>query len=190
MKTPDILITDAYLLPEPGTEKVIDHGYVSICDNLITGIGTMANLGDTRARKVIDARGDLVMPGLVNTHCHAPMTLFRGLADDLELVSWLKEYIFPAEAKHVNPEVVYWCSRLAAAEMLLSGTTMVADAYFFENEVARAFSEAGLRAVAAQGIIDFPAPGVPDPLDNVRSAARFLDAWKGRDQLITPAVFA
>ena len=130
------------------------------------------------------------MPGLVNTHCHAAMTLFRGLADDLELVSWLNDHIFPAEAAHVNPEMVYQCSKLAAAEMILSGTTLVADGYFFEAEAARAFSEVGLRAVASQGIIDFPAPGVPDPKEAVQYASRFLDDWKEKDPLITPALFA
>ena len=151
----------------------------------------MAETGeDFKARTTIDARGGLVMPGLVNTHCHAAMTLFRGLADDLELSAWLNEYIFPAEAAQVNPEMVYWCSKLAAAEMLLSGTTLVADGYFFEDQAARAFSEVGLRAVAAHGVIDFPAPGVPDPAKNIEAVARFIDEWRDRHPLITPAVFA
>ena len=151
----------------------------------------MAETGeDFKARKTIDACGGLVMPGLVNTHCHAAMTLFRGLADDLELSAWLNEYIFPAEAAQVNPEMVYWCSKLAAAEMLLSGTTLVADGYFFEDQAARAFSEVGLRAVAAHGVIDFPAPGVPDPAKNIEAVARFIDEWRDRHPLITPAVFA
>jgi 5-methylthioadenosine/S-adenosylhomocysteine deaminase len=128
------------------------------------------------------------MPGLINTHNHCAMTLFRGLADDLPLMTWLQEHIFPAEAKFVGKEMVYWCSKLAAAEMILSGTTTVADGYFFEDEAARAFKEAGLRAVAAQGVIDFPAPGVPDPADNINNAARFIERWQD-DNLITPGVF-
>jgi 5-methylthioadenosine/S-adenosylhomocysteine deaminase len=190
MMTADILITDGFLLPEPGTDRVTERGYVAIRGSSIGAVGDMADLGTVRAREVVDAGGAVVMPGLVNCHCHAAMTLFRGLADDLALGEWLGEHIFPAESRHVNPEMVYWCSRLAAAEMLLSGTTMVADGYFFADAAARAFSETGLRAVAAQGVIDFPAPGVPDPADNVRVAARFLDAWHLRHRLVTPAVFA
>lgn len=188
--TPDILLIDACLLPEPATGEVVERGYVAIRDGLIEGVGPMDALPGKEAGQIIDAAGDLVLPGLVNGHCHAAMTLFRGLADDLELMTWLTDHIFPAEAENVTPEMVYWCARLAAAEMLLSGTTCVADGYFYEDEAARAFSEAGLRAVAAQGVIDFPAPGVPDPLENIRTAARFLDAWLDRDPLITPAIFA
>jgi 5-methylthioadenosine/S-adenosylhomocysteine deaminase len=141
------------------------------------------------AKKTIDGAGCLLMPGLVNTHTHAPMTLFRGLADDLPLMTWLNEHIFPAEAKSVNPEMVYWCSKLAAAEMILAGTTTVADGYFLEDRVAQAFADCGLRAVAAQGVIDFPAPGVPDPTQNITAAAQFIDDWQNRNDLVTPAVF-
>jgi 5-methylthioadenosine/S-adenosylhomocysteine deaminase len=117
------------------------------------------------------------------------MTLFRGLADDLELGEWLNSHIFPAEAAHVNPEMVYWCSKLAAAEMILSGTTTVVDGYFHEHEAARAFSDAGMRAVAAQAVIDFPAPGVPDPAGNIDAAEEFIVHWQNRDPLISPAIF-
>ncbi len=188
--TRDILIINGLLLPEPGSTDTIEQGFVAIRNGLITDIGPMAGLAGHDADHLIDARGTLVMPGLVNTHCHAAMTLFRGLADDLELAEWLNDHIFPAEAAHVNPEMVYWCSKLAAAEMLLSGTTMVADGYFFEDEAARAFCEAGLRSVAAHGVIDFPAPGVPDPAKNIDAAARFLHSWQDWDELVVPAVFA
>ena len=188
--TIDILITNALLFPEADVSRKIDQGFVAIENGRITKIGTMAERGDLQAEIVLDAAGKLLMPGLVNTHCHAAMTLFRGLADDLELMTWLNEHIFPAEAARVNPEMVYWCSKLAAAEMLLSGTTLVADAYFYETEAARALSETGLRAVTAHGVIDFPAPGVPDPADNIQAVARFIDQWQDHDSLITPAVFA
>jgi 5-methylthioadenosine/S-adenosylhomocysteine deaminase len=117
------------------------------------------------------------------------MTLFRGLADDLPLMTWLSEHIFPAEARLVDAEMVYWCSKLAAAEMILAGTSTVADAYFHEDAAAQAFCEAGMRTVAAQGIIDFPAPGVPDPKQNIAAAADFLAAWQGKNPLLTPALF-
>ncbi|MDP2105162.1 MAG: amidohydrolase, partial [Desulfobulbaceae bacterium] len=113
---------------------------------------------------------------------------FRGLADDLPLMEWLHQHIFPAEARFVSPEMVYWCSKLAAAEMILSGTTTVADSYFHEEAAVQAFRDTGIRAVAAQGIIDFPAPGVPDPRDNITVASSFLENFQGLNR-IQPAIF-
>lgn len=188
--TTDILITNASILVDPESSEQIDKGFVAVQDGRIYHVGSMDDLVTSSAHTVVDAGGCLVMPGLVNSHCHGAMTLFRGLADDLELMTWLNEHIFPAEAAHVNPEMVYWCSKLAAAEMLLSGTTLVADAYFYEADAARAFSDAGLRCVASHGVIDFPAPGVPDPAKNVAAVSRFIDQWQEQDTLVTPAVFA
>ncbi|MBE9520094.1 MAG: amidohydrolase [Proteobacteria bacterium] len=187
----DILINNVTLLPlADGQTEIIASGFLSIKDGNITALGPMAEIpAAITAEKTIDGAGCLLMPGLVNTHTHAPMTLFRGLADDLELMTWLNEHIFPAEANSVNPEMVYWCSKLAAVEMILAGTTTVADGYFLEDRVAQAFADCGLRAVAAQGVIDFPAPGVPDPAKNVEAAAVFIDAWQDRNDLVTPAIF-
>jgi 5-methylthioadenosine/S-adenosylhomocysteine deaminase len=168
----DILIINATLLPLAAGPEMIQPGYVSVKNGVITALGAMADLADAdTADTIIDGSGQLVMPGLVNTHTHAPMTLFRGMADDLPLMAWLHEHIFPAEAKSVNPEMVYWCTKLAAAEMILSGTTTVADGYFLEDSVAEALTACGMRSVVAQGVIDFPAPGVPDPSRNVSTAA-------------------
>ena len=186
----DILVRNCTILPFPGKDDLIDSGYIAISGKRIVALGPMATCPSGEIGTVVDGQGQLAMPGLVNGHCHAPMTLFRGLADDLELSTWLHQHIFPAEAKMVSPEMVYWCSKLAAAEMLLSGTTTVADGYFFEDEVARACSDAGLRCVAAQAVIDFPAPGAPDPSDNIAVAEAFVRRWQGHDPLITPAVFA
>lgn len=186
----DLLITNCTLLPFPGEDLLITPGFVAISGYAISQTGLMEACPAITGATVINAGGQLVMPGLINGHCHAPMTLFRGLADDLDLLTWLQAHIFPAEARLVNPEMVYWCSKLAAAEMLLSGTTTVADGYFLEDEVARACAETGIRCVAAQAVIDFPAPGVSDPAGNIDAAARFLERWQGRDPLITPAVFA
>ena len=188
---PDILITNCTLLPlAPALPAQIRNGYVAVKDGRIAALGSMADLGgDYDADTIIDGSGHLVMPGLVNTHTHAPMTLFRGMADDLPLMVWLHEHIFPAEAKSVNPEMVYWCAKLAAAEMILSGTTTVADGYFLEDSVAEAFTACAIRSVAAQGIIDFPAPGVPDPEKNVAAAEEFIARWQGKSSLLTPAVF-
>lgn len=184
-----LLITDCTILTEAAS-PLIPHGFLQITDGLISDMGDMGGLPQAAGAVSIDACGMLLMPGLINGHNHCAMTLFRGLADDLELVSWLNDHIFPAEAARVNDEMVYWCSKLAAAEMLLSGTTTVADGYFHAGEVARACRDAGLRAVAAHGIIDFPAPGVSDPSFNVEVVEGFIDTWQGQDPLITPAVFA
>jgi 5-methylthioadenosine/S-adenosylhomocysteine deaminase len=186
----DLLITNCMVLPVPGRETLITPGFITIGSSKILLVGPMAECPVAGTGTVLDGQGQLALPGLVNGHCHAPMTLFRGLADDLDLATWLYAHIFPAEARQVNPEMVYWCSQLAAAEMLLSGTTTVADGYFLEDEVARACAETGLRCVAAQAVIDFPAPGAEDPKRNIEVATRFLERWQGCDPLITPALFA
>ncbi|MDH3347150.1 MAG: amidohydrolase [Desulfobulbaceae bacterium] len=186
----DILITNVVALSSPDSNNPLPSAFIAIKDGLISEIGPMDQLGEHKASTIINGENQLAMPGLVNTHCHAPMTLFRGYADDLQLMEWLNENIFPAEAKNVNPDMVYWCTKLAAAEMILSGTTMVADAYFHEHDAARAFCEIGLRAVVSHGVIDFPAPGVPDPSRNIEAVETFIDYWTDRDPLITPAVFA
>ncbi len=167
------------------------HGQWLLCrDGRIHSFGPMATVPDCPEAIQLDGTDRLLMPGLINGHNHCAMTLFRGLADDLELSRWLNEHIFPAEAAHVNEEMVYHCTKLAAAEMILSGTTTVADGYFHEDQAARALCESGMRAVAAHGIVDFPAPGVADPGRNISAVADFISEWKNRDERITPAVFA
>ena len=138
----------------------------------------------------LDAQGGLIMPGLLNAHCHAAMVLFRGLSDDLALTDWLFKVMFPAEARWVNEDMVELCTLLAAAEMLLSGTTCVGDAYFCAGGAMRAYAQAGMRAQVAQGVIDFPAPGVPDPGKRLEAAREFLETWQGQEPLVEPALFA
>lgn len=184
-----ILITNVTLLTDPAA-ALLDNHWLLTKGKTIHSFGPMDSIPAQDKAILIDGRGKLLMPGLINGHNHCAMTLFRGLADDLELGEWLHEHIFPAEAAHVNPEMVYWCTKLAAAEMLLSGTTTVADGYFYEEEAARALLAAGMRAVPAQGIIDFPAPGVPNPKDNIRAAEAFLAAWQHQDERIRPGIFA
>ena len=187
-----LLIHNCALLVTPET-PLLAQGWLLTKGDTIAAIGsadTLHQAETSKATTIIDGGGMLLAPGLINGHNHCAMTLFRGLADDLELATWLGDHIFPAEARHVNAEMVYHCSKLAAAEMISSGTTTVADGYFFEGQAAQAFVDTGMRAVAAQGIIDFPAPGVPDPGRNVEAAAGFLDAWQGRHPRISPAIFA
>jgi 5-methylthioadenosine/S-adenosylhomocysteine deaminase len=117
------------------------------------------------------------------------MVRFRGLADDLPLEDWLTRKIFPAEGCWLDADKVYWGTLLAAAELIRGGVTTLADGYFYASEVRRALAQAGLRAVAAQGVVDFPFPGVPDPKDNLTHAARFLDSGRDFSELVTSAVF-
>jgi 5-methylthioadenosine/S-adenosylhomocysteine deaminase len=141
------------------------------------------------ARETLDAGGGLILPGLVNAHTHLPMTLFRGLADDLPLKPWLEEHIFPAEARFMDPVSVGWGARLACCELLLSGTTTCCDGYFHADAVAGAVVECGLRAVLGQGVLDFPAPGVPDPREALPRAREFLTRWRGVSPLVRPSLF-
>lgn len=185
----DTLIRNGSLLTDVTAPLIVD-GFVAVAGKDIVALGPMADLPASLAPyTVIDATGRLIMPGLVNCHTHAAMTLFRGLADDLPLMRWLNDHIFPAEAAHVTEATVYTCSQLAAAEMLLSGTTTVADGYFYEEMAVKAYADIGIRAVAAQGIIDFPAPGVPDPKQNIEAAKRFLSDGQSAAERITPALF-
>ena len=127
------------------------------------------------------------MPGLINTHTHAPMVLYRGLGDDLALMDWLQKYIFPAEAKTVSPAFVRTGTQLAALEMIRSGTTTYVDMYYFEEEIARATKEAGLRGVLGQTIIEFPVADAKTPADALARAEAFIREFQ-KDDLITPAV--
>jgi 5-methylthioadenosine/S-adenosylhomocysteine deaminase len=127
------------------------------------------------------------MPGLINTHTHAPMVLYRGLGDDLALMDWLQKYIFPAEAKTVSPAFVRTGTRLAALEMIRSGTTTYVDMYYFEEEIARATKEAGLRGVLGQTIIEFPVPDAKTPAEALTRAEAFIREFQ-KDELIVPAV--
>jgi 5-methylthioadenosine/S-adenosylhomocysteine deaminase len=185
----DYLIRDALVLTlAHDAPRPIPRGYIGIRGSVIACVGP-GDAGARPAREVVEARGMLVMPGLVNTHTHTAMTLFRGLADDLPLRTWLENHIFPAEARIIDPETVYWGSLLACAEMIRSGTTTFADGYFCLDGTARAVRESGLRAVLAHGIIDFPAPGVPDPTENIATARRFVERWQGVSDRIRPSVF-
>ncbi|MGD9023111.1 MAG: amidohydrolase [Deltaproteobacteria bacterium] len=186
----DIVVHNGTVLTINAQFDVLKRGFVCVSDGTLKLVGNQPSDGSLpKAHNIIDACGGIIMPGLVNTHTHAAMSLFRGLADDLPLTNWLNDYMFKAEARWLNPENVYSGALLSCAEMLLSGTTTCCDGYFFEDAVAEAFQEAGVRAILAQGVIDFPAPGVQNPADNVREAARFIDLWRDKTSLITPGLF-
>jgi 5-methylthioadenosine/S-adenosylhomocysteine deaminase len=187
---PDTLIHNAVILTCNPHFDILPRGWVSVSRGRIQGLGPEPYPdGLSAARESIDARGGIVLPGLVNTHTHLPMTLFRGLADDLPLRVWLTEHIFPAERAILDPESIRWGTLLACAEMVLAGTTTCCDGYFHENAVAEALYAFGLRAVLAQGVIDQPAPGVPDPAQNLAVARDFCRKWQARTETIHPSVF-
>jgi 5-methylthioadenosine/S-adenosylhomocysteine deaminase len=168
--------------------RIIENGAVAVRGERIVGVGGRAEIeGRFQAKQRLDRGEALIAPGFVNTHAHAPMSLFRGLADDLPLQEWLEKHIFPAEAKNVDAEFVRWGTRLACLEMKLSGTTTYADMYYFEEVVAEATKEAGMRGVLGQTILSFPSPDSKTPAEGLRRTERFLQRFKG-DPLITAAV--
>jgi 5-methylthioadenosine/S-adenosylhomocysteine deaminase len=190
-KTPvDLLITGGLVLTLNDRDEILSEGAVAVIGDRIAAVGDASTLlGAVQPRELLDVRDCLVMPGLINLHTHAAMTCFRGLADDLPLETWLHEHIFPAEASHVNEDNVYWGTLLAVAEMIRSGTTTFCDGYFCEDGAARAVIASGIRAVCAQGVIDFPAPGVPDPSKNLGTAEAFVRHWRGQSPRLTPSIF-
>ena len=184
----DLLVTNGLVVTMDANRRVIEGGAVAMRGDSIVAVGTTADVtAEFDSPKVIDARGAIVMPGLINTHAHAAMSLFRGIADDLALEEWLHKYIFPAEAKNVTEDFVTWGTRLSLLEMIQGGTTTYADMYYFEDAVARATKEAGMRGVLSETIIDFPAPDNKTPADAFAYTQRYIDKWKN-DPLIVPAV--
>jgi 5-methylthioadenosine/S-adenosylhomocysteine deaminase len=183
----DLLVTNGTVITMDGQRRIIENGAVAVRGDSIVAVGASADLAaQYDAAKIVDARGAIVMPGLINGHAHAAMSLFRGIADDLSLDDWLKKYIFPAEARNVTEEFVVWGTRLGMLEMLRGGITTYADMYYFEDAVARVTKEAGMRGVLGETIIDFPAPDnktVPQALEYTQ---KFIEHWKG-DPLIVAA---
>src|SRR5688572_7117482 len=168
--------------------RLIENGAVAVAGNEIVGIGTRADITKRyRARRTINATGKVIIPGLINTHTHVPMVLFRGISDDLDLNEWLTKFIFPAEAKNVDEAFVRAGTRLGLAEMIRGGTTTYCDMYYFEDAVAEETSKAGVRGVLGQTVIDFPVPDAKTFAEGLTLTEKFIKRWQG-DPLITPAV--
>jgi 5-methylthioadenosine/S-adenosylhomocysteine deaminase len=183
-----LVITGGTVVTMDPAGRVLAPGAVAIDGRDIVAVDTPENIdAQFSGRESIDATGQVVMPGLINTHTHAPMVLYRGLADDLALMEWLQKYIFPAEAKTVTPEFVRAGTRLAALEMIQSGTTTYADMYYFEEEIAKVTKEAGLRSVLGQTIIQFPVADAKTPAEALARTERFLAEF-ANDDLIVPAI--
>ncbi len=181
----DLLFSNALVVTMDEQFTVHASGSVAISGSAILAVGDIA--GDFDAAETVDCRERVVMPGLVNAHTHAPMTLLRGLADDLRLDVWLMGYMMPVEREFVRPDFVALGTKLACAEMIRSGTTCFADMYYFEDAVAEATASAGLRALCAQTVLKFPTPDAPSYEDALASARALIEKWKGHP-LIVPSV--
>lgn len=187
-KKADILILNGDILTlDKELPQRLDSGAIAVLDGKIAAVGpTTKIMTSYYAPKVIDASGCVVLPGLINSHTHAAMTLFRGLADDLPLMEWLNDHIFPAEAR-LTEKWVYWGTMLACAEMILSGTTTFCDMYLFEHKVAEAAKDAGMRALVGEVLYDFPSPCY-GPIENgLKHTESLIEKWRG-DPLVRIAV--
>jgi 5-methylthioadenosine/S-adenosylhomocysteine deaminase len=177
-----------YLITEDARHRVIENGAVAIRGDRIIGVGTKAEIdGRFQPQQRLDRPDAILAPGLINTHTHAAMSLFRGIADDLRLQDWLSKFIFPAEAKNVSPEFVRWGTRLGCLEMLLGGTTTFTDMYYFEDVVAEVAKEAGMRGVLGETIIGFPVADNKTPADALKFTERYLTRFRN-DPLVVAAV--
>ncbi len=184
----DLIVRGGQFVTMDKTRRVIEDGAAAISGGRIVAIGPRAEVESKyTARETVDATNKVVIPGLVNTHTHIPMTLFRGLADDLDLQEWLTKYIFPAEAKNVTEEFVRVGTQLGLGEMIRGGTTTYCDMYYFEDAIADETAKAGVRGLLGETVIDFP---VADNKTNAEAMAyteRFVKKWQG-NSLITPAI--
>ncbi len=179
MREVDLVITGEKALLLDSKNTCLDRVAIAInAGNIIAVCPTEQITQQYRAKKTITANDSLIMPGFVNCHTHAAMTCFRGIADDLELMDWLNNYIFPAEAKNVNKELAYWGSLLAAAEMIKSGTTTFCDMYIFEDETARAAKEAGMRCLVGEVLFDFPSPNFKTTAEGIAYTKMLIEKWK------------
>ncbi|HEV8216720.1 MAG TPA: amidohydrolase [Gemmatimonadaceae bacterium] len=183
-----LIVTGGTVLTQNAAHRILAPGAIAVDGTDIVDVDTPAAISSKyQTTETMDARDQIVLPGLINTHSHAPMVMYRGLADDLALMDWLQKYIFPAEAKTVTPELVRVGTRLAAVEMIESGTTAFVDMYYFEEEIAKATFEAGLRGVLGQTIIQFPVADAKTPVEGLARAERFIKEFKANG-LVVPAV--
>src|ERR1700732_4557948 len=184
----DAIWSARYVLTMATPRRVIENGAVAVRGERIVGVGSKAEIDRRFQAKQPPDRPDAILaPGLINTHTHAAMSLFRGIADDLRLQDWLEKFIFPAEAKNVSPEFVRWGTRLGCLEMLLGGTTTFTDMYYFEDVVAEVAKEAGMRGVLGETIIGFPVADAKTPAEALKSTEKYLIRFKN-DPLVVPAV--
>jgi 5-methylthioadenosine/S-adenosylhomocysteine deaminase len=184
----DVLLTNAIVLTMDGKLNQYDPGAVAVKGDSILAVGAQDEIvKEYSADEVVDCGGKVLMPGLVNAHTHVPMTLLRGLADDLRLDVWLMGYMLPVEREFVTPEFVRLGTSLACAEQIRSGVTTFNDMYFFEDDIAQATADAGMRAVCGQSVMKYPAPDAPSYEDSIAMARAYIKKWKGHP-LIVPSI--
>ena len=184
----DWIVEGKYVVTMDAQRRLIPDGAVAIRGMRIAGVGKRAEINEQFvADYVIDRPDSLIAPGLIDTHTHAPMSLFRAFADDQRLEDWLHRFIFPAEAKNVSPDFVRWGTRLACLEMVLAGITTYTDMYYFEDVEAETAKEAGVRGVLGQTIIGFPAPDHKTWREAIIATERYIQRYR-HDELIVPAV--
>jgi 5-methylthioadenosine/S-adenosylhomocysteine deaminase len=177
-KTVDILIAGGTVLTVDHHDLKIESGAIAVDQDTIVALGRKEDiLPEYWGRLTMDVPDSIIMPGLVNAHTHAAMTCFRGIADDMELMDWLNDYIFPAEARNVDPELAYWGSMLACAEMIKSGTTTFSDMYIFEEETAKAAKKAGMRCLLGEVLFDFPSPSFKTSAEGLACTEKLIRKW-------------
>ena len=187
-KSVDLIISGGTIVTMDSEKRVITNGAVAVEKDSIVAVDTAGEIARRYVSKqTIDAAGKVVIPGLINTHTHVPMTLFRGIADDLDLQEWLTKYIFPAEAKNVSEDFVRVGTKLGLAEMIRGGTTTFCDMYYFEDAVADETSRAGMRGVLGETVIDFPVADNKTNAEAMAYAEKFITKWKN-SPLIVPAL--
>ena len=184
----DLILKNATIVTMDDSYHIIQNGALAVTGDSITAVGEGEHLpASFVARETVDCEGRIVIPGLVNAHTHVPMTLLRGLADDRRLDVWLLGYMMPVEREFVSPDFCRLGALLACAEMIRGGVTCFADMYYFEEAVAQATAEAGMRAVCSQTVLKFPAPDAASYEDSLAAAREFIQTWKGHP-LIVPSV--
>ena len=186
--TATLIINNGIVVTVDGSRRILNPGAVVINGSEIVAVDTPAAIASRfKAAQTIDATGKVVMPGLINTHTHAAMVMYRGLGNDLNLMEWLQKYMFPAEAKTLSPDFVRIGTQLAVLEMIQSGTTTFADMYYFEEEVAKVTKAAGMRGVLGQTVIEFPVADAKTPADALARTEAFAKQFD-HDELITPSI--
>ena len=184
----DVIVYGDYVLTMDEAQPELRGGAVVVRDGVIVDVGPRDRIdAEWQAKSTITGAGRVLMPGLINGHTHSAMTLFRGMVDDLDLMTWLNQYVFPMEARFVTPEFVRVGAELACWEMIRGGTTTFVDMYFYPDEIAAVVDRCGLRAVVAAPHIDYPSPGFSGWDDSFAAADDFVQRWQGKHPRITPA---
>ena len=185
----DLIVSGAYIVTMDANKTVLRNGAIAVKDGLIIALGDAEKITvEYRATEIISGKNRAIMPGFVNGHTHSAMVLFRGMADDLPLMTWLQKYIFPMEGRYVDEALIEAGTALACYEMIESGTTSFVDMYFYPDVIAGVVEKCGMRATISTPMIDFPSPGNKGWEDSFAAGVDFAKRWKGKHPRITPAL--